>query len=111
MTAPFDFQALANPDARLFEAIRHKEDVRRAYGQARAADFQRLAEEGEAAQAVIAAHRPETLDGLLTKLRWAARRMHRAPAFEAQYTALLDAIAWLEPVKPGRRRRAKRGAP
>lgn len=68
--------------------------------------------EAKAAQDRLAAIGPATLEGLLAKLRHAAARTHRAPAFVAQHAALMDTIAWLDPPKPERgRATGKRARP
>ena len=67
--------------------------------------------EAKAAQDRLAAIRPATLEGLLAKLRHAAARTHRAPAFVAQHAALMGAIAWLDPPKPKPRRASPLRAP
>ena len=119
--ASFDFQALAarahadNPDAALLDAIeRDKTRTRRFRRMMQACRGRTLAElRGRLANEIVedgerlAAIRPATLEGLLAKLRHAADKMHRAPINVDQHSALLDAIAWLDPPQPKRRRAAR----
>ncbi|TPG45690.1 hypothetical protein EAH89_26165 [Roseomonas nepalensis] len=119
MSEAFDFRALVaraaddNPDAAVYAAIDRMADARE-MGRQAWRGTQRHIKAGQAhldALSDLAAAQPETIEGLLAKLRWAADRMHRAPIFEAQHSALLNAIAWLEPKKPTRpHRRTKGGA-
>ncbi len=120
MTAPFDFQALAerahadNPDAALFDAIEQDKTRSRRFARVmQACKGRPLAELRERLSREIvedcdrlANIRPATLEGLLAKLRYAAAKMHRAPINVDQHSALMDAIAWLDPPKPKRRRAA-----
>ncbi len=125
--ATFDFRGLVerakadNPDVTLFDAIEEDKASSRRFkkaldglrgtrGHERGDTIHRLACETIAVRDRIAAARPVTLDGLLAKLRHAARHAHRAPGFSVQNAAMLDAIAWLEPPKPKRGRPAAKRA-
>jgi hypothetical protein len=111
MSEVFDFGALVarattdNPDAAVFNSIDALADAKQIARQTwrGRGRHKEACVAMEAAMADLADARPETLEGLLAKLRWAAESMYRAPIFEAQHSALMDAIAWLEPPKPGRR--------
>ena len=117
----FDFQALAarahddNPDAELFDLIEAAKGQRRRFGHAQrvalAGDRERgealvrqVFEYGHAVRLRLRALRPTTLAGLLAKLRHCAAEAGKVPISADCYAALNDAIAWLEPPRPKRRR-------
>jgi len=121
----FDFQALAarahddNPDAELFDLLEADKGHRRRFGRAQRVAFSGDRDRGEALarQALLdgrtdrqrlRALRPATLDGLLAKLRHFAAEAERAPISADYHAALADAIAWLDPPKPKRRRMAEK---
>jgi hypothetical protein len=121
----FDFQALAarahadNPDTELFDLIEADKGHRRRFGRARRVASAGDRNRGEALvrQALLDGNadrkrlrmlRPATLDGLLAKLRHFAAKAERAPISADYHAALADAIAWLEPPKPKRRRMAEK---
>ena len=118
MMPGFDFQALAarahadNPDAALLDAIERDKAAHRRHDQAltacprerRSELRQRLSEEWLENRKRLASIRPATLEGLLAKLRYAAGKAKHMGVCGEYHAALTDAIAWLEPPKPKRRR-------
>jgi hypothetical protein len=121
----FDFQSLAarahadNPDAELFDLLEADKGHRRRFGRAQrvalAGDrdrgealVRRVVLDGRADLERLRALRPATLDGLLAKLRHFAAKAEKAPISVDYHAALADAIAWLDPPKPKRRRMAEK---
>ena len=109
-----DFHAVAararadNPDAVLFDALEAEREINQRMRRARGDDAQlrRVALDGAASMRRIIETRPATLNGLLAKLRHAAEESRGRPIHSVQHSALLDALAWLEPPKPPKRGRS-----
>jgi hypothetical protein len=117
----FDFHALvANapaslPDEHVFIAVQGMEEAltrwRRARSTAERRGFLREVQEAEAA---LVNARPGTAHGLLAKLKHANASLRKSPMLAVEFSALRDAVEWLEasqpmPQPPRNRRRKGRG--
>ena len=99
---PFDFAALAarakqdDPDTAMFAALARADAAKRGVRiPERFGEPMLGGSEYRAAYEGAATTKPRTLDGLLAKIRWAERDMHKCEAHAVTHSALLDAIAWL----------------